>query len=107
MNVTPLQMAVLYAAIGNGGKVFRPQIVRRVDDSEGKTLKSFEPEQRGVLPVKPENLKLVQSALKAVVNEPGGTAYAHRLKDIAVAGKTGTAQVVAMGAERVKTDLQE
>jgi penicillin-binding protein 2 len=49
----------------------------------------------------------VLSALKAVVSEPGGTAYAHRLKDIEVAGKTGTAQVVAMGAERTKTDQQQ
>ncbi len=104
VNVTPLQLAVLYAAISNGGTVYRPQIVRRIDDPEGKTLKVFEPEVRGRLPVKAKNLKLVVDGLKGVVNEPGGTAYLRRLTDIEVAGKTGTAQVVAMGAERVKTE---
>jgi len=104
VNVTPLQMAVLYAAISNGGVVYRPQIVRRIDDPEGKTLKVFEPEVRGRLPVKAKNLKLVVDGLKGVVNEPGGTAYLRRLTDIEVAGKTGTAQVIAMGAERVKTE---
>lgn len=107
VNVTPIQMAVLYAAIANGGTVYRPQIVRRIEDPDGKTLKIFEPEVRGTLPVKPENLKLVVDGLKGVVSEPGGTAYAHRLKGIQVAGKTGTAQVVAMGAQRVKTDEQD
>lgn len=104
VNVTPLQMAVLYAAIGNGGTVYRPQIVRRIDDPEGKTLKLFEPEVRGKLPVKAENLKRVVDGLKGVVNEPGGTAFLRRLPNIEVAGKTGTAQVIAMGAQRVKTE---
>jgi penicillin-binding protein 2 len=106
VNVTPLQMAVLYAAIGNGGTVYQPQVVRRIEDSEGKTIKTFEPIVRQQLPVDPDSLAAVVSGLVGVVNEPGGTTYGHRLKDIVVAGKTGTAQVIAMGAERVKsTDL--
>jgi penicillin-binding protein 2 len=106
VNVTPLQMAVLYAAIGNGGTVYQPQVVRRIEDSDGKTVKTFDPIVRQQLPVDPENLKAIVSGLIGVVNEPGGTTYGHRLKDIVVAGKTGTAQVIAMGAERVKsTDL--
>ncbi len=107
VDVTPLQMAVAYAAVANGGTVYRPQLVQRIEDAEGKTLKTFPPEVRGRVELKPETLRIVREALKAVVNEPGGTAYGHRLKDVEVAGKTGTAQVVAMGAERVNTDLQE
>jgi penicillin-binding protein 2 len=106
VNVTPLQMAVLYAALGNGGTVYQPQVVRRIEDADGKTIKSFEPIVRQKLPVDPANLAAVVSGLVGVVNEPGGTTYGHRLKDIVVAGKTGTAQVVAMGAVRIKsTDL--
>jgi penicillin-binding protein 2 len=103
VNVTPLQMAMLYAALANGGVVYRPQIVKRIEDVEGRSLRVFEPEIRGRLSVQPKNLKAVVDGLVGVVNEPGGTAYGHRLKDIQVAGKTGTAQVIAMGAVRVKS----
>jgi penicillin-binding protein 2 len=103
VNVTPMQMAVLYAALGNGGTVYRPQLVKRIEDVDGKSLKSFSPEVRGHLAVKPEDLALVVDGLRGVVNEPGGTAYGHRLPDIEVAGKTGTAQVIAMGEKRVKS----
>ena len=103
VNVTPLQMAVLYAAIANGGTVYRPQVVKRIEDPDGKTLRLFEPELRGKLPLLPKNIAAVVSGLVGVVNEPGGTAYPERLKEVVVAGKTGTAQVVAMGAIRVKS----
>jgi penicillin-binding protein 2 len=103
VNVTPLQMAVLYSALANGGIVYRPQVVRRIEDVEGRSLRVFEPEIRGRLSVKPKNLKAVVDGLVGVVNEPGGTAYLHRLSDIKVAGKTGTAQVIAMGVVRVKS----
>jgi penicillin-binding protein 2 len=97
----------MYAAIGNGGTVYRPQLVKRVEDVDGKSLKTFAPDVRGHLAVKPENLAAVVDGLRGVVNEPGGTAYSQRLPDIEVAGKTGTAQVVAMGEKRVKSaDLE-
>ncbi|HUB09981.1 MAG TPA: penicillin-binding transpeptidase domain-containing protein, partial [Myxococcales bacterium] len=98
VNVTPLQLAMVYSAIGNGGTLYRPQVVRRIEDPDGKAVKVFEPEVRRKLPIDPANLAAVVSGLTGVVNEPGGTAYAHRLKDIVVAGKTGTAAVVAYGA---------
>ncbi len=98
VNVTPLQLAMVYAAIGNGGTLYRPQVVRRIEDADGKAVKMFEPEVRRRIDVDPAQLAAVVGGLTGVVNEPGGTAYPHRLKDVVVAGKTGTAAVVAYGA---------
>jgi penicillin-binding protein 2 len=97
--VTLLQMATLYAAIANGGKLWLPQLVERVESPEGKTLEEFAPRVRRELAVAPETLATVRQALVGVVNESKGTAYRSRLKDIEVAGKTGTAQVQSIRAE--------
>jgi penicillin-binding protein 2 len=59
-----------------------------------------EPVSRGI-GVSAETLKLIRSALHGVVNEEGGTMWYHRLKDVNIAGKTGTAQVKRLSAERV------
>lgn len=102
--VTPMQLAVLYASIANGGTVYKPHLLRRVEDAEGHVLREVQPEVQRKLPVKPEHIQAIIAGLKAVVNEPGGTGYGARLRDVpyTVAGKTGTAQVVAMGATRTK-----
>jgi penicillin-binding protein 2 len=97
--VTLLQMATLYAAIANGGKLWLPQIVERVESPDGNTLEEFAPRVRRELAVSPETLATVRQALVGVVNESKGTAYKARLKDIEVAGKTGTAQVQTGRAE--------
>jgi penicillin-binding protein 2 len=91
--VTLLQMALLYAAIANGGKLWLPQIVERVESSDGQVLEEFAPRVRREVSVAPETLAVVRQALVGVVNEPKGTAFKARSKDIEVAGKTGTAQV--------------
>jgi len=106
INVTPLQQAVAYAAIANGGTVWTPQIVRRIETPEGKAVREFEPQpdvnngRVGKLEVKPQNLTAIRDALQAVVNEPGGTAYRSRLPDVLFAGKTGTAQVMKLGQKQ-------
>jgi penicillin-binding protein 2 len=104
VNVTPMQLALLYASIANGGTVYRPQVVRRVEDADRNVVKLFAPEVRGKLDVSPEHLKIIQRGLDKVVNEPGGTAYWRRLKNVRVAGKTGTAQVVRLGSKRVRKE---
>jgi len=101
-NVTPLQLAMAYSALANGGTLYQPQIVTRIETPDGQELQRFVPKVRGQLHLDPEHRKLIVEALKAVVNEPGGTGSAARLKDVLVAGKTGTAQVTALGAVRLK-----
>ena len=100
--VTLLQMATLYAAIANGGKLWLPQIVDRVETPDGQVLEEFAPRVRRELAVAPESLAIVRQALVGVVNESKGTAFKVRSKDpkdVEVAGKTGTAQVGTGTAE--------
>jgi len=97
--VTLLQMATMYAAIANGGKLWLPQLVERVESPEGKVLEEFAPRVRRELAVSPETLAIVRQALVGVVNQSKGTAFKARPKDIEVAGKTGTAQVRSGRAE--------
>jgi penicillin-binding protein 2 len=91
--VTLLQMVTLYAAIANGGKLWLPQIVQRVESPDGQVLEEFAPRVRREIAVAPESLSIVRQGLVGVVNESKGTAYKARSLDIEVAGKTGTAQV--------------
>ncbi len=103
VRVTPMQQLVLYAALATG-TVWRPQAVLRLEDEAGEVLREFAPDARGKLPMKPETREAVLEGLSAAVNKPFGTAYGMRLKDLAVemVGKTGTAQVVKLGAKRLK-----
>ena len=100
INVTPLQQAVAYAAVANGGDIVLPQIVRRIEAPDGKVIREFKPQVLRKLGLKESSLAAVRGALRAVVNEPGGTAYRSRLQDIDLAGKTGTAQVMKLGQKQ-------
>ena len=92
--VTLLQMATMYAAIANGGKLWLPQIVERIESPTGQVVEEFAPRVRRDLSISPENLSIVRQALVGVVNESKGTANKARIDDgIEIAGKTGTAQV--------------
>lgn len=90
--VTPLQLALAYAALGNGGTLYSPELVRAIEAEDGTVVQDFAPRVRRKVGVKPENLARVDDALYAVVNEPKGTAYPVRDPALDVAGKTGTAQ---------------
>jgi penicillin-binding protein 2 len=100
VNVTPLQLAMAYAALANGGTLYKPHLVRETEDG-GRVLKT-EPEIVRKLDVKPAHIAAIMQGLTGVVNSPGGTAYAKRLVDIKVAGKTGTAQNAVIGEKRIK-----
>ncbi len=93
VQVNPLQVARFMAAVGNGGTLFRPQVVEKITDPDGKASFTFKPESQGTLPVTPENLEVIQDAMRRVVSDPRGTALrAFSGLSIPVFGKTGTAQ---------------
>jgi penicillin-binding protein 2 len=102
VNVTPVQQLVFYGALATG-VLWKPQVVLRVEDAEGKVLQEFAPQERSRPNVKKSTRDTVMKGLLAAVNQPFGTAYWQRPKEYTVAGKTGTAQVVKMG-KRLRAD---
>jgi len=95
--LTPIQLAQLASFVANNGKNFKPQIVNRIVSTTGQLVKSFTPIINADMQLKKETLRIVQAGMRAVVNEPGGTAYGSRIADVAMSGKTGTAQVGSLG----------
>jgi penicillin-binding protein 2 len=98
MQVTPLQVARFMAAMGNGGTLYRPQLIEKIAPAGGEATFTFKPEAQSQLPIKPSTLETIQEAMKGVVasKSPPGTAYRPMSGlDIPVAGKTGTATAPA------------
>lgn len=97
-----IQMAISYAAIANGGKIYRPYVVKDIYDSEGELVKTFTPELLSEAKMKnPKTLKFVREGLYQVVNNPKGTAFWRRGQGIQMAGKTGTSQVKSSSADKI------
>lgn len=92
--VTVIQLAMMYAALANGGDLYMPQLVQAVEAPDGTLIEEFPPRLRHHIPIKPEHMQYVIDAMAGVVNDPKGTAFAARIAGgTTVGGKTGTAQV--------------
>jgi penicillin-binding protein 2 len=93
---TPLQVAASYAAVANGGTLYRPHLGQRIVSPSGEVVREIEPEAIGTLPIDEQTLAVMQEGLEAVVMTPRGTgssAFAgFPLDQVPVAGKTGTAE---------------
>ena len=104
VTVTPLQLANMMAAVANGGKLYRPYLVTKVESVDGATVREYKPELVRKIELKAETLNRVHKALADVVNGTGGTGGAARSPLIQVAGKTGTAQVIEMKGAYLKSE---
>src|SRR5690606_29475135 len=91
--VNVLQLALGYAALANGGTLYRPQVVRSIETSDGTIVQDFPPRVRRLIDIDAAHLDMLRRGLHGVVTEREGTAHGARLEDVDMAGKTGTAQV--------------
>jgi len=91
--VNVLQLALAYGALANGGTLYRPQIVRSIETSDGTVVQEFPPRVRRLVELNPNQLKMLTAGLQGVVREREGTAHAAAIPGVDLAGKTGTAQV--------------
>ena len=92
---TPIQLAQATAAIANDGVMFRPHLVRYVENIRTGERRAIEPEPVRILPLKPANLDVIKRALVGV-NKEGTGARAFAGAEYLAAGKTGTAQVFSL-----------
>ncbi len=104
VTVTPLQMANLMATVANGGTLYRPWFVRKIETLDGKLIREYGPAVIRSLKLKDGTLEFVRNALKDVVNSGAGTGGQARSSLVEIAGKTGTAQVTQMRGNIVKSE---
>ncbi|MER5788806.1 penicillin-binding transpeptidase domain-containing protein [Streptomyces sp. NPDC001980] len=90
VTATPLQMAMVSAAIANGGKLVSPHMVSQITDSGGDVLKDYDDEASSKEIVSSSTAEQLQSAMETVVKE--GTGTNALIDGVTVGGKTGTAQ---------------
>ncbi len=105
--ITPIQMARFISALFNGGILYRPQVTKSVGNGDGNAVFMFQPDVIGRWSLRDENMELVKTALLGVVNEPRGTGRRARSDTIQIAGKTGTAQVIALPEEGKAVEEEE
>jgi len=93
--VSPLQLAIAYAAVANGGTVFEPRVGQAIVDPSGHVVKQLRAPVRGHLPIAKQQLDYIRNALYDVTTQgTGATAFAGWPQNkFRIAGKTGTAEV--------------
>jgi penicillin-binding protein 2 len=96
VSATPIQLANAYAAIGNGGFLYRPYMVKKIEKRNGELIREFHPELKRKIEISQEVFDTVKEGLYQVANSAGGTAIVSgHSKKVGISGKTGTAQVRA------------
>jgi penicillin-binding protein 2 len=93
LQADPLQMAVAYATIGNGGEVVRPHVGLEVDDPAGRAIQEIDPAPRREVEIDPAWRTTIMNGLHDAATQPGGTSYSvFGGYPVEIAGKTGTAE---------------
>ena len=96
LNVTPLQMAMVVAAVANGGELMEPRLWSKVIDTDGREDK-LDPERMSRV-MSEDTAETLTGMMEDVVNE--GTGGAAALAEVQVAGKTGTAEITLDGVNQ-------
>lgn len=100
LQVTPLQVAVAYAAIANGGTLYQPQIVQKIISGSGpkaSIIQEFKPEVISHLAIDQQNLQVVREGMRDGVQQSYGGSVMLNDLGVAVAGKTGTVETNKTG----------
>jgi penicillin-binding protein 2 len=93
LQANPLQLAVAYAAVANGGKVLRPRLGQRIENSLGQAEQNLRATTARQLKIDPANASAIMEGLNGAANGPGGTSSTvFEGFPIPIAGKTGTAE---------------
>ncbi len=92
--VTLMQVAAAYSAMANGGTLYQPQIVKRIETPDGDVIKELQPIVKRRVTVSRQSMDLIMEALVGVVADDKGTAHSAYEEGVSIEGKTGTAQVV-------------
>jgi penicillin-binding protein 2 len=93
LQANPLQMAVAYAAIANGGQIVRPHVGLRIEDPQGRAIQEIAPAPRGEVEIDPAWQRTIMEGLHDAAMAPGGTSYdLFGGYPVEIAGKTGTAE---------------
>lgn len=91
---TPLQVVNFVAAVANGGVLWRPNLIAKIQDFVNETEQIVQPQKRGELPVSAANLQAVREGMRGVTMSKDGTAaFVFDKLPVSTAGKTGTSQV--------------
>lgn len=98
--VTPLQLVNLYAGMATG-KIYKPYVVKKMLDVDGKVISTTASKINSTIDIKPMNKEFLMKALWGVVNEQSGTAWSHRVEGLDIAGKTGTVQLASISAKDI------
>ncbi len=97
VTATPLQMALAYGAIANGGTLYRPRIVDSLVNAQGETVRRFEPIAASRVLSTHAAKELLAPAMERVVSDSKGTAHACKVPGYTLAGKTGTTKRIVDG----------
>ena len=93
VRISPLQLAVAYAALANGGTVLRPHLGERIEDQSGRVIQEFRTRARRKIKIAPGNRQAILDGLRAAASADGGTSTSvFKGFPIPIAGKTGTAE---------------
>lgn len=98
--ISPLQMAQAMGAIGNGGTLYQTRLVSQVQSVDGQIVTAYDVRARGVIDITEKTMKTMRRSMIAVVSSRMGTAGRASVKNVDVAGKTGTAQWGPKNKER-------